>query len=142
MDTTALDVITSDFYRALSFKNHPDYELDATEIEAFFYGEGFMIDNGFKDPVIYTAESYLENMVSLVAERDIENYMRRELSARTEFFGKIAHRTSVYEYSFDDHPIPGPTRGIAYIQFVLVDENWKIVSMIWADENEERRIEG
>jgi len=66
--------------------------------------------------------------------------MKRELYSKTEIFGKIAHRVSVYEYTFSYYDTDNMLKGINYIQYILDDDLWRITSMAWNDENENHQI--
>ncbi len=138
MSTAEIDYLTKDFYRAISFDQStpPDF----TPVKILFYGPGMLINNTFSKPITFTAESFIKAMESQAADRAIEQFMQRELCANTEIFGKVAHRVSVYEYNFADHEMPNLPRGINFIQFVQIEGHWRILSMAWADENENHLI--
>jgi hypothetical protein len=138
MSTTEIDYLTNDFYKAISFtRSEPP---DFTQVKILCYGSGILINNSFNTPITFTAESFIEAMESQVAEGAIEQFMERELYSKTETFGKVAHRVSVYEYNFADHEMQKLPRGINFIQFVQIEGNWRILSMAWFDENENHLI--
>ncbi|MDB5134330.1 MAG: hypothetical protein JWP37_933 [Mucilaginibacter sp.] len=138
MSTIEIDFLTTDFYRAISFKNGEAPDL--TSLDILFYGNGIMVNNNFKDPITFTTESFINAFESQIAAGEVEQFMERELYSKTEIFGKVAQRVSVYEYNFADHDSHGLPRGINFIQFVLVENNWRILSMAWCDENENHVI--
>jgi hypothetical protein len=138
MSITEIDYLTKDFYKAISFaRSEPP---DFTPVKILFYDEGMLINNSFNKPITFTAETFVEAMESQVAEGSIEQFMQRELYSKTEMFGKVAHRISVYEYNFADHEIQKLPRGLNFIQFVQIEGNWRILSMAWYDENENHLI--
>ncbi len=138
MSTTEIDYLVNDFYKSISFARSvpPDFSL----VKILFYGSGILINNSFSTPITFTAESFIETMESQVAEGTIEQFMERELYSKTEVFGKVAHRISVYEYNFADHERQRLPRGVNFIQFVQIEDNWCILSMAWYDENENHLI--
>ena len=138
MSITEIDYLTKDFYQAISFMSSepPDF----TQLKILFYGEGILVNNSFNKPITFTAETFVEAMESQVAERAIEQFMQRELHAKTEIFGHVAHRISVYEYNFADHELKKLPRGLNFIQFIQVEGNCRILSMAWYDENENHLI--
>ena len=138
MSTAEIDCLTKDFYQAISFDHStpPDF----TPVKILFYGEGVLINNTFSKPIVFTAESFINAMESQVADGVIEQFIQRELHSKTEIFGKVAHRISVYEYNFADHKMPKLPRGINFIQFVQIEGHWRILSMAWSDENESHLI--
>ena len=140
MDTTEIDDLTRDFYQSISFAHAepPDF----TPVKILFFGEGILINNTFNTPIVFTAQSFIQAMESQVAEGSIEQFVERELHSKTEVFGKVGHRISIYEYNFADHAIERMPRGVNFIQFVQIDGNWRILSMVWFDENENHLIPG
>ena len=138
MSIAEIDYLTKDFYKAISFDQStpPDF----TPVKTFFYGSGTLINNTFSKPITFTAESFIKTMESQAADRAIEQFMQREIHSNTEIFGKVAHRISVYEYNFADHEMQKLPRGINFIQFVQTEGHWRILSMAWADENENHLI--
>src|SRR5260370_3826006 len=138
MSILEIDYLTKDFYKAISFaRSEPP---DFTTVKILFYGSGILINNSLNTPIPFTAESYIETMESQVAEGNIEQFMEREIHSKTEVFGKVAHRMSVYEYNFADHELKRLPKGINFIQFVQIESNWRILSMAWYDENEDHLI--
>jgi hypothetical protein len=140
MNTRAIDYITEDFYESLSFQ---DGELpDLETVKELFYEDGLLVNNSFGKPIKFTAGSFILALESQIATATLKQFMQRELYSKTEIFGKIAQRFSVYEYSFADHEIENLPKGINYIQYILVDDNWRITSMVWNDENENYQVPG
>jgi hypothetical protein len=138
MNVRAIDYITEDFYESLSFQ---DGELpDLETVQGVFYADGLLVNNSFSKPVTFTAESFVQAMEAQIAAGTLLQFMQRELYSKTDIFGKVAQRLSVYEYSLADHEIDNLPRGINYIQFILVDDSWRITSMVWSDENENHQI--
>jgi hypothetical protein len=140
METIEIDDLTRDFYRAVSFKNEKAPDRD--QLQILFYGEGVLINNSFKHPVGFTAASFINSLESEIADGDMAQFYMHELSSKTEVFGKVAHRISVYEYNMGEKTSGRLPRGLNYIQFVQADDNWRILSMAWCDENEEHIIPG
>lgn len=138
MDTIEIDDLTKDFYRAISFRNEKAPALD--ELQILFYGDGILVNNSFHNPISFTAESFVAALESDIAEGNMSQFLQHELYARTEVFGKLAHRISVYEYNLGEVTAGRLPRGVNYIQFILQDNAWRILSMAWCDENEEHII--
>ncbi len=138
MSTIEIDFLTTDFYKAISFQNEetPDF----TPLKILFYGSGILVNNSFSKPITFTAESFIQAMESQVASGNMSQFLEREIHAKTEIFGKVAQRISVYEYNFADHELQRLPRGINFIQYIQVEGNWRITSMVWSDENESHLI--
>ncbi|TWJ04914.1 hypothetical protein JN11_00637 [Mucilaginibacter frigoritolerans] len=138
MNPRAIDYVTEEFYESLSFQDGEVPDLDSVKI--LFYGDGLLINNSFSKPFVFTAQSFTQTLESQIAEGTLKQFMQRELYAKTEIFGKVAQRISVYEYNFSDYQTDNLPRGINYIQFIQTDDSWLITSMAWADENENYQI--
>jgi hypothetical protein len=138
MDTTAIDSLTKDFYKSISFNHAEPPEFAAVKI--LFFGDGILINNSFRIPITFTVESFIDAVNVKVAEGSIEQFMEREIHSKTEIFGKVAQRVSVYEFNFADHAAPRLPKGINFIQFICTEGKWRILSMAWFDENENHII--
>jgi len=138
MSTRAIDFITEDFYESLSFM---DGELpDLETVRSLFYGDGLLINNSSGQAVKYTAESFIKEIEEQIEDGWLLQFMQRELYSKTEIFGRVAQRTSVYEYSYSYYETDNLPKGINYIQFIQDGDNWRITSMAWNDESENYRI--
>ena len=138
MNTRAIDYVTEDFYESLSFM---DGELpDLETVRSLFYADGLLVNNSFGKAIKYTADSFIESLEEQIEDGRLTQFMQRELFSKTEIFGRVAQRVSVYEYSLVYHEIEDLPRGINYIQFVQDNDNWLITSMAWNDESENYRV--
>src|SRR6202012_5882209 len=97
MNTRAIDYITEDFYESLSFQDGEMPDLETTQ--SLFLGEGLLINNTFSKPVTFSVSSFIKVLECQMASGKLTQFMQRELYAKTEVFGKVAQRISVYEYS-------------------------------------------
>ena len=138
MNVRAIDYITEDFYESLSFQDGEMPDLET--VQGLFYGDGLLVNNSFAKPITFTAETFVQALESQIAAETLLQFMQRELYSKTEVFGKVAQRLSVYEYSLANHETESLPRGINYIQYILVDDSWRITSMAWSDENENYQI--
>jgi hypothetical protein len=138
MSILQIDLLTEDFYKTISFANSE--VPDAEDLKAVFAGEGVMVNNTFNEPIVFTVKSFLSNMETQVAEGTLTQFMQREINGKTQVFGKAAQRTSVYEYTFTDSTTEKLPRGVNFIQYAQVNGTWKIISMVWNDENENNII--
>jgi hypothetical protein len=138
MNTRAIDFITEDFYECLSFMESelPDLET----VQELFYPPGLLINMSFGNPISYTADEFTSALAEQIEEGQLTQFMQRELHAKTEIFGKLARRTSVYEYSLVYSEMENLPRGVNYIQYIQVGDLWRISSMIWNDENANYRL--
>jgi hypothetical protein len=106
-----------------------------------FYGPGIFINNTFVDPLNYNLEEYLGELQSQGEfDEEITEHTQREIYSKTEIFGAIAQRVSVYEYNYTDRVDGRPPRAVSFIQLLKIDGNWRILSIIWHEENDENFI--
>jgi hypothetical protein len=140
MSLPEIDALTADLYSSISFRDGetPDFG----QLKALFYGNGILVNNSFAKPIPFTAESFIQAMEAQVADGNITQFVEREIYAKTDIFGKVAQRISVYEYSFVDIAEGRLPKGINFIQYVQVEGKWRVTSLVWSDENENNIIPG
>jgi hypothetical protein len=138
MNARQIDYITEDFYESLSFMDGELPDLDA--VRELFYEDGLLINMSFGKPITYSTESFIRTLEDQVSAGELTQFMQRELYSKTDIFGRIAQRTSVYEYSLTYHETENIPKGVNYIQFVQVDDLWRITSMVWSDEGANFRV--
>ena len=138
MDDIEINDLARDFYKAISFRNEQAPEQDPVDI--LFFGDGVIINNSFQHPVGFTVESFVGSLGSDIAEGNMSQFIIHELKGKTEVFGKLAQRISVYEYNLGEETSGRLPRGVNFMQFIQVDGNWRITSVVWCDENEDNII--
>lgn len=138
MNTRAIDFITEDFYESLSFM---DGELpDLETVRSLFHGEGLLVNNSTNEPLSYTAESFTKEIEEQIEDGWLLQFMQREVYSKTEIFGRIAQRMSVYEYSYSYLEKEDLQKGVNYIQFIQDGDEWRITAMAWNDESENFKV--
>jgi len=137
-DNIEIDDLVRDYYRAITIRNEHPPELSAVQI--LFYGDGVLINGSFKQPIGFTAASFVTALESEIAEGNLSQYIIHEIHGKTEVYGKLARRVSIYEYNLGEETSGRLPRGVNYIQFVELKGNWRILSMAWYDENEDYLI--
>ncbi|MES2807650.1 MAG: hypothetical protein V4619_03450 [Bacteroidota bacterium] len=138
MSITAIDILTRDFYTNVSFRN--SVVPDVTTLQEVFQGDGLLINNSEETARLYTITSFVQDLESQVALGETRQFIKREIASKTELFGKVAQRASIYEYTFADYEPEVMPRGINFIQYVEIGDEWNITSMVWNDENENYQI--
>jgi ketosteroid isomerase-like protein len=128
----AIDALTSDFFRTVSFQegNKPTYQ----NLYRLFTASGQIIKNSSSEPEIFTVMQFIEPRQRMVDAGELTSFQELEISEITEIFGNIAHRFSTYEKRGINQEVEFEGRGIISMQFVLTDAGWKISSMAWDDE--------
>ncbi len=133
-----IDHLTEKFYNCICFnaEHYPKFD----ELQELFYDGGKLINNNFEQPIDFTVQSYVQAIMHQIDEGNVTFYSQQEISDKTEIFGSIAQRISVYEYA-SAAAAPQPwKRGINYIQYIFHNGKWLITAMIWSDEKEPIKI--
>jgi hypothetical protein len=133
-----LNKLTTRLYQSISFPKGGKPNLD--DFRELMMPEGRLINNNPDQPMILTPEQFAKIYQSRLDGGGLAEFEEREISHRTEIFGKIAHRFSVYESRMEiasPHPF---SRGINSIQFLQTEKGWKVFSIVWNDEIDTREI--
>jgi hypothetical protein len=138
LNTQAIDHLTEKFYQCVSFDNerYPNFDT----LEELFYGAGKLINNNFDNPVDFTVQSFSHAVMQQIESGNVDFFAQQEIGDITEFFGRIAHRISVYEYSNVKSVKQKWKRGVNYIQYIFTGGKWLITSMVWNDEKENLKV--
>lgn len=134
MTILKIDALTQAFYDCVCFKeeHYPKYDL----LQELFYGDGKLINGNYDQPLEFTVQGYVQAIMQQIENGNASFYSQQEISDRTEVFGNTAQRLSVYEYSNSPNAIQPWKKGVNFMQFILINNSWKIVSTIWTDEKE------
>ena len=129
---TAIDAITAEFFRAVSFDegDKPAYP----DLYKLFIDSGLLIKNSSATPEISTVSQFIEPRQKMVDAGELTCFREAETAEITEIFGNVAHRFSTYEKSGVNSGTEIRGRGIISIQFIMTEAGWKISSMAWDDE--------
>lgn len=127
-----LDELVSRFMT--SFTNTGGRRPDLDAIRDLFVPEGRIIANIGSQPVIMDLDAFIEPRQRMLTDGTLTEFSEWEVSERTEIFGSVAHRFSVYAKSGvkDGERFEG--RGHKTTQFLRTTAGWRMVSMAWDDE--------
>ncbi|ARS36910.1 hypothetical protein [Pontibacter actiniarum] len=127
-----LDELTEALYACISFGKGGQPDLE--KLKTFFYKGGRLINNVAAQPQEFTVDQFVDVVAEQVKNGKLEAFSEREVSSKTEVFGKVAHRFSTYEARFDPSSAAPFSVGVNSIQFIKVNGHWLISSMVWDDE--------
>lgn len=133
MNLQDIDHLTERFYQGVSFNTEHFPNFD--QVQELFSGSGKLINNSSNPPVDFTVQTYAHSIMSQIEAGDASYFVQQEISDKTEIFGNMAQRISVFEYSFVKNT-PDWQRGVNFIQYICTDSKWLITSMIWTFEKE------
>lgn len=127
-----IEQITHNFYQCMSFEKG---EKPCPEkLHHLFVENGILINYTGGEPEHLTVTDFITSFKSNIEKHAFFSLKGRELSNKTELFGRIAQRLSVYEFRSNARV----SFGVAMIQLIQIpNKQWRIASMVWEDENEE-----
>ncbi|MDZ7681834.1 MAG: hypothetical protein U5J63_09040 [Fodinibius sp.] len=129
----SVDAIVDDLYESISFNENkdPDYE----KFQSLFVEGGRLIS--VKDTTSYTLspDDYKQSMTKQRKSGAIIAFEEEELHRKTEQYGNILHLFSTYRTHLKTPNGTDSARGINSIQLMKKDGSWKVVSLIWYEED-------
>ena len=148
-DAAKIADLTKRLYQAVTFEKGQHPPLDS--IRTMFLKNGQIINNTGPKPAIFTVNSFisaakkqfktgLEAVKKQPEKKATLAFSEKEIAAKTDIFGQIAQRFSTYSASFTPDDPNSYAKGINSIQFVKVNGEWKVASLIWNDETPTLKI--
>lgn len=130
---TTIDSVMSDLYESISFtpNSNPDYDT----FQSLFKANSRLISVGDTTSNVLTPQDYKQIMTQQRKSGKIIAFEEYELHRKTERYGNIAHVFSTYQTKLKTPEGTESARGINSIQLMKTDSNWKVVSLIWYEEN-------
>ena len=127
-----IDGLIKKLYDSISFKvgDKPDTE----QMESLFIEEATLINYNQKEPALMTPAEFSVRLHRLINEGGISAFTEEEIFEHTDKFGKIAHRLSTYKAVMTQNGKTTEHYGINSIQMILINDNWRINSIIWNDQ--------
>lgn len=129
-----LDELTNTFFGL--FSNKEGSKVDLSAIYRIFIPEGQIIKSIGPAFEIYGLQQFIEPREKLLNEGILTDFKEEEVLEKTEIFGNIAHRFSLYKKSGILSGEAFEAKGMKTIQFVKTPNGWKISSIAWDDERE------
>lgn len=135
----SIDEIAKTFFSAFVSSDLEAVDL-VGRLSSLFLREALIIHAGGTTPAIYLASDFLASRQVILTTGRLQKFREFEIDHRTEVFGNIAHRFSLYQKSGTLEGNSFEQIGIKTIQLVRIDGNWKISSVAWNDESESLRM--
>ncbi len=126
-----IDLLTTNFFN--SFTNIDNKTPNVIALKSFFIKEGIIINNTFKDPIIYNTNDFITPREEILTNGTLTDFREHEVSEKTEIFRNIAQRFCHYKKSGKLNGKPFASEGMKTIQFIKIDNQWKISSVTWSD---------
>jgi len=126
-----IDALVAAFFRL--FSNREGRKVDLAPIFDLFIPEGTIIKNIGPEPVIYDLKGFIEPREKLLNSGDLVDFWEQEVSERTDIFGNIAQRFSLYRKGGIQAGVSFETLGMKTTQFIRTPKGWRMSSLIWDD---------
>ena len=134
-----IDKLVKSFFNLFSIKK--GCKADLSSIYELFIQEGLIVKCSSPTPEIYNLLQFIEPREKMFNDGYLSNFIEEELFEKTEIFGNIAHRLSLYKKSGLMNGKGFENKGIKTMQFIKTSAGWKISSVAWDDEREELKID-
>ncbi|MEJ2193633.1 MAG: GNAT family protein, partial [Ignavibacteriaceae bacterium] len=131
-DKTEIDKLTTRFYSL--FTNTNGVTPNVEDIKDIFISKGTLINNTGDTPEVFNLKEFIEPRQKILTDGTLTNFIEKEIIDKTEIFGNIAQRFSLYEKSGKLNGENFETKGMKTIQFVKINKEWKMSSVAWCDE--------
>ncbi|MFO1407525.1 MAG: hypothetical protein U1F08_08345 [Steroidobacteraceae bacterium] len=79
-------------------------------------------------------EAFVAPRAELLSGGRLVDFVEEEVSGRTDLFGGVAQRISLYRKSGVLDGVAFSARGVKTLQFVRTREGWRISAVAWEDE--------
>ena len=131
-DRNEIDRITAVFFDLFTNVNGGAPNLKI--IKEVFISDGMIISTTNGNPEIYNLVEFTDSRREILTNGTLTDFCESEISHKTELFGCIAHRFSLYKKSGRLNGVLFESKGVKTIQFIKVNEEWKMSSVAWSDE--------
>ena len=133
-----IDHLTEHFYLYKGFDAEHFPNMDG--LQEIFFGEGHLVDHSFAQTMEFTLSSFIQALMKQIDAGNAEFFVQQEIADRSQVFGTMAQRMSVYEYTNAKDAGKDWKKGMSLIQFVFKEGKWLISSVIWRDESKEFKV--
>lgn len=139
-DTEKLTIgaAVKDLYASISFQEGK--EPDIALLRSLFHPEGMLTSMTDRGPSVMRLETFVSLFREQMEAGYINAFLEKEIAARIETFGNIAQVFSTYEAIITGPEEAQKVRGINSIQLFKQDGRWRVLSILWDEEREERVI--
>lgn len=137
-DRMAIDTLMAAFYQL--FCNLGGARPDLARIYDLFIPEGLIIKHGAGVPAICNLEQFIAPRERLLTDGTLADFQEEEVASRTEVFGNLAQRISLYRKSGRWSGVPFQARGVKTTQLIRTGAGWRISALAWDDEREGFRV--
>ncbi len=132
-DKLGINAVTKSFFSVFNNKNSNPPNVDL--LRTLCIPEIRIIKKTKNEHTVYDLDSFMEPRKKLLTDGSLKEFEEHETEERTHIIDTIAQRHSVYEKSGVLEGKPFKQTGNKLLQFLKTNNEWRISSVIWEDEN-------
>ena len=133
-DQAGIEAVVRTFFAA--FVSGPECEARMDGLRDLFLPEAVIVRTCGPAPAVYDVDGFIAPRKALLTSGALQDFREWEESGRTEVFGDIAQRISVYAKAGVQDGTPFSARGMKVLQFVRTGAGWRISAAAWDDERD------
>jgi hypothetical protein len=135
-----LDAVLKSLYEKISFKTGE--RPDTQRLQTLFADGARLIRTDKENITNMSVNDFINNYEDRIDNGQIKAFTEYEISRKVDRFGRIIHVLSTYGTSLETGDGLIKMRGINSIQLIEIDNDWKVVTILWYAEDEENKIPG
>ena len=132
-DKADIDALVIAFFNAFTEKGEP-VSLDV--IRQICIPQVLIVRNCGETHEVFDLESFIEPRERMFADGVLKDFSEEELAEKTEIFGNVAQRFSLYQKKGMMAGSYTEIRGMKTLQFIRTPDGWRICAMAWDDERD------
>ncbi len=132
-DLYLINDLTSQFFDG--FTNTNNRVPNVSILKELFIQEGIITSNTNGNTLIYSVDRFIAPRIEMLTNGTLTNFSEYEVSHKTEIYNTIAHRFSKYEKTGELNGRYFKSHGVKTLQFIKVNNHWKLSSVAWCDES-------
>jgi hypothetical protein len=132
-DKAGIDNIVKVFFSI--FTNTNNKQPNWSTIYKVCIPETMIIKKREDSELIYDLKNFIEPRKKILTDGTLTDFEERETEEETRIMGNIAQRFSKYQKSGYLNGTYFKEYGNKFFQFIKTNNEWKITSLIWEDDN-------
>ena len=133
-DRRAIDVLVQSFFAV--FDNRDGRRPRLGELHELCLPECVITKSEPSGLAVMGIEAFIAPRAELLMGGRLVDFFEEEIAGRTDLFGGVAQRISVYRKSGVLDGMAFSARGVKTLQLVQAADGWRISAVAWEDERE------
>ena len=131
--TAAINKVIGAFFGAFDNRDGRVPTIDL--LDSLFARASVVASHGVSGVAICTVKDFAQPRIALLSSGRLLNFSEWETDAQTTVLGSLAVRRSRYSKSGQLDGLPYAGSGTKFFQLALVENEWRIVALSWADDS-------